>query len=403
MKLLEKSFQPWKGSSCGRPQRRSLCLLALRENFLAVTIALLLFKRASAEDHVSVKWQDYSEDNNRIRVISKYLGIDKSVTENFRIKFHAVNDAITGATPSGSPDEDGSVPLSEMSDERESVVTDFEWTHGTGSTVFQYSRSKESDFLSIGYALTQVKEFNNRNTRLSLGVSYVDNEVFAAFMPMTELKDSTDLFVGLTQVIDPNTLFTVNLSHGESDGFLSDPYKTILQNTEIVPGLFLPLTYQENRPDNRSKDILYLNTKRYFNSLRASMDIGYRYFTDSWNVDSHTIDIEWHQKIGEKFRLSPKLRFYRQTAADFYTLDLSGANFIASDNPNGLAPHYSADYRLAKLETLTYGLKALYQIANRVTLDANFERYDMSGKDGRTPAEAFPDADVLTLGINIEF
>ena len=368
-----------------------------------MSAAILIYKHATAEDHVSVKWQDYSEDDGRIRVISKYVGIEKSVNANFRVKVHAVNDAITGATPSGSPDEDGSVPLSDMSDERDSIVTDFEFEHGIRSTSFQYAYSKESDFLSIGYALTHVTEFNKRNTRLSLGVSYVDDEIFASFMPQTEKKESTDLFVGLTQVINQNTLLTVNLSHGKSDGFLNDPYKTILQNTEPFPGLFLPLTFQENRPGDRSKDILYVNTKHHFTKLDGSVDFGYRYFTDSWGIDSHTLDLEWYQKVGEKLRISPKLRYYRQSSARFYSLDISDADFTATDTPDGSAPHYSADYRLAELQTITYGLKAVYSYNESLALDISFERYDMTGKDGVTPAEAFPDADVLTIGLTYQF
>ena len=378
-------------------------LFQSKRTSLALLVSIVLFVRTHAEDSISAKWQDYSEDDDRIRVISKYIGIDKTINENFAIKVHAVHDAISGATPSGSPDDDGTVPLSSMKDERNSIVTDFELSFGSRTTSFQYARSKESDFLSIGYALTHAVEINNRNTRISVGLSYVDDAIFASFMPQTEDKSSTDLFVGVTQVINRNTLFTANLSHGESDGFLSDPYKSILQNTELAPGLFLPLTYQENRPDNRSKDILYLNTKHHFESLRGSLDVGFRLFTDSWGVDSQTVDIEWYQSFGEKLRLVPKVRYYRQSGADFYTTHLSNASFTPLDEPMGLFPHYSADYRLAALNTVTYGVKAIYKIKENFEFDASFERYDMSGRDPNTPESAFPDANVLTLGFNFHF
>jgi hypothetical protein len=374
-----------------------------KRKLLTYSAVALLITRSYAEDKVSVKWQDYSEDDDRIRVISKYVEIDKGITENLTIKAHIVNDAISGATPTGSPNEDGTVPLADMDDERNSIVTDFVYTHGIRTTSFQYARSKESDFLSVGYALSHSTEFNKRNTRLSLGVSYIDDDIFASFMPQTEHKESTDLFVGLTQVIDPNTLFTINLSHGESDGFLSDPYKTIVQNTEIAPGLFLPLTFLENRPKDRSKDILYLNTKHYFSNLRGGIDIGFRYFTDNWDVDSQTLDIEWYQSFGEKLRIAPKLRYYKQSAANFYTTNLNNAPFTASDEPSGAAPNYSADYRLAKLGTVTYGLKVIYSATDNLYFDASYERYDMSGKDNITPEAAFPDADVITLGLTYQF
>ncbi len=371
---------------------------------LATTCLLLIVsKRSLAEDNVSAKWQDYSEDNGRIRVVSKYIGVEKQVTESVRLNVHAVNDAITGATPSGSPDEDGNVPLSEMHDERNSVVTDVVWEHGTHSESFEYSRSKESDFLSIGYAYTHTSEFNKRNTRLSLGVSYVDDEIFAVFMPEMETKSSKDFFVGVSQVLDPNTIFTANLSYGSSTGYLSDPYKSILQNTEIIPGFFLPLTYMENRPSEKNKKILFLNTKHYFPKLHGSADISYRYFKDSWDLDSHTLSLEWYQKIGEKLILIPKLRLYRQSAANIYQINLNEADFTPSDTPDGSGPNYSADYRLAALESTGYGIKLLYKPTERFSLDVDLERYEMSGRDSVTPADAFPDADVLTLGLTFKF
>ncbi|MBT5815245.1 MAG: DUF3570 domain-containing protein [Opitutales bacterium] len=69
----------------------------------------------------------------------------------------------------------------------------------------------------------------------------------------------------------------------------------------------------------------------------------------------------------------------------------------------GLFPHYSADYRLAALDTVTYGVKAIYTLKQNIEFDASFERYDMSGRDLDTPESAFPDANVLTLGFNFHF
>ncbi len=371
---------------------------------LATTCLLLIVsKRSLAEDNVSAKWQDYSEDDGRIHVISKYIGVEKQVTESVRLNVHAVNDAITGATPTGSPDEDGTVPLSYMEEERNSVVTDVVWEHGTNSESFEYSRSKESDFLSIGYAYTHTSEFNKRNTRLSLGVSYTDDEIFAGFMPETETKDSTDFFVGISQVLDPNTIVTANLSYGKSSGYLNDPYKIIRQDTELLPGLFLPLTFPENRPNEKNKKILFLNTKHHFTKVNGTADISYRYFKDSWDLDSHTLSLEWYQKIGEKLILIPKLRLYRQSAASIYQTDLNEADFAASDTPDGSGPNYSADYRLAELESTGYGIKLVYKTTERLSLDIDLERYEMSGRDSITPASAFPDADVLTLGLTFKF
>ncbi len=358
-----------------------------------------LLRDGFAEDHISVKWQDYSEDDDRIRVISRYLGVEKEINSSFTLKAHGVHDAISGATPTGVPAEDGvEVPLSNLTDQRTSGVVDLVWTKDIHSTSFQYAHSKESDFLSRGYSFSTTTELNKRNTGINYGVSFINDLISPSFFDRSKQKDSWDYFLGVSQVVDPNTVVALNFTYSVFDGFLSDPYKIVLQETEILPGLSLPLTFQENRPDNRIRRIWYTNVKRFFPEINGSLDFGYRYFSDTWGIDSHTFDFEWYQKFGERWIVRPNYRYYKQSAADFYTLDLTGEPFAATEEPSGLAPFYSADYRLAKMDTSSYGLKVIFKINETFSLDAAFERYEMEGRDGKTPQSAFPDADILTLG-----
>lgn len=356
-----------------------------------------------AEDHISVKWQDYSEDDDRIRVISRYVGFEKQINNQLNLKGHGVHDAISGATPTGVPADDGvNVPLSNLVDVREAGVFDLDWTHGIHTSTFQFSYSSESDFLSRGYAYSQTTEVNKRNTGISYGISYVDDTIRPAFFDNQEAKDSYDYFVGISQVVDPNTIVALNFTYGDFSGYLSDPYKIIRRETEVAPGISLPLTFGENRPSERARRIWFFNVKRFFDNIGGSLDFDYRYFSDNWSVESNTFDLEWYQKIGENLIIRPKYRYYSQNAASFYILDLTGTPIDPRDSIAGVAPNYSSDYRLAKFDSHTYGVKVIYKINERYTIDAAWERYEMEGKD-ETPQSAFPDADVLTLGASIWF
>lgn len=364
---------------------------------------LFALRLSIAEENLSVKWQDYSEDNDRIRVISRYLGFEKQVSNQITLKGHGVHDAISGATPSGVPADDGvNVPLSHLEDVREAGVIDLDWTHGIHKSTFQYSHSSESDFLSRGYSFSQTSEINKRNTGLSYGASFIDDDVKPAFFSEHREKESYDYFVGISQVVDPNTIVALNFTYGDFSGYLSDPYKIIRKETEVLPNIFLPLTFPENRPDGRVRRIWYFNVKRFFDQVGGSLDFDYRYFNDTWGVESSTFDLEWYQKIGENLIIRPKYRYYAQNAADFYTLDLTGAAFNPRDTVRGQPPHYSPDYRLAKFDTITYGVKVIYKFGERISVDASVERYEMEGKD-ETPQSAFADADVVTLGASLWF
>ncbi len=356
-----------------------------------------------AEDHISVKWQDYSEDNDRIRVISRYMGFEKKVSNRITLKGHGVHDAISGATPSGVPADDGvNVPLSNLTDVREAGVIDLDWTHGIHKSTFQYSHSSESDFLSRGYSYSQTSEYNKRNTGLSYGISFIDDGVRPTFFNEHREKESYDYFLGISQVVDPNTIVALNYTYSDFSGYLSDPYKIIRRETEVLPDIFLPLTFAENRPTDRRRHIWFFNVKRFFDQAGGSLDLDYRYFNDNWGVESSTFDLEWYQKIGENLIIRPKYRYYTQNSADFYTLDLTGTVIDPRASLQGVAPFYSADYRLAKFDTHTYGVKVIYKFGDRFSVDAAFERYEMEGKD-ETPQSAFPDADVLTLGASLWF
>jgi hypothetical protein len=40
--------------------------------------------------------------------------------------------------------------------------------------------------------------------------------------------------------------------------------------------------------------------------------------TDDWGVDSHTLDVHWHQPVRMKWYVQPHVRYYTQSAAEFW-------------------------------------------------------------------------------------
>jgi hypothetical protein len=101
--------------------------------------------------------------------------------------------------------------------------------------------------------------------------------------------------------------------------------------------------------------------------------------------------------------LVPSVRGYRQNAADFYFPTLTGTGIVPTAPPTGRAPYYSADYRLSALDTLDYGIKAVWTPTAHWQVDAAFDRYDMHGRDGVTSARAYPQATYATFGLKFTF
>jgi hypothetical protein len=241
--------------------------------------------------------------------------------------------------------------------------------------------STESDYDSISLSLEDAIDFNRKNTALLVGAAYTHDRVDVFYRDRTETKRTVDAMVGVTQVLDKNTLFTANLSLGRVEGFIGDPYKVAELNGILVP---------EKRPDEKDKQILFLSIARHLHAVDASIEAAYRYYTDSFGIQADTVELAWYQYLGTRWILRPALRYYQQSAAEFYGVRFSGS-----------PEYYSADYRLSDMDTLGYGLKLIWMANDRLVFDAAFDRYVMEGRDGMTADEVYPSANVFTVGIGL--
>lgn len=372
---------------------------------LSLVIALLQAKSGRAEDSINYKYQHYQEDADRILVKAHYLSGQKVFGEHFELKAMGLIDTISGATPTGQPAPEGSdqVPLTQMEDERTAFAVDAVGLFGPQTFTLQYAYSTESDYKSNAISVSGVREFNDKNTTVQLGYAYTDDSIFAGYLDAWQDKTTHDFIIGVTQLLDPRTVLTVNLAYGDISGYLNDPYKLVEKHVEILPGLSLPLTFPENRPTHRTKFIALFALTKTIEKLGGTIDASYRYFEDNHRLASHTLSLDWYQKIGDRFILRPNLRWYRQSAANFYTVTLDGTGIDPTPIPTGMAPFYSADYRLSEMDTFTYGLKGIYEAADWLRIDATVERYEMKGRDGVTSASAYPKATILTAGFSFLF
>lgn len=369
---------------------------------------LALSRDVRAEDSVSYKYQHYQEEADRVRVIAHYLRAEHSFgTGATSIAVQGVHDTITGASPSGAAPAAGSgaVPLTTVQREiRRGVLGEIKHTIAHHALTAQLSHSKESDYISRGFALTDVVDFNQHNTAVQFGWAHADDDVEPRFFTSARKKRSDDFIVGVTQTLDKETTVTANFTFGTTRGYLSDPYKVITKETELAPGLFLPLTYGENRPDGRDKWIVYTQLNRFFTEANGALDASYRFFHDEWGIEAHTWQFAWLQKLGSRVTFVPSVRYHLQSAADFYHPTLTNTSITPASSPSGKAPHYSADYRLAELQAITLAAKVVVQITDHLTADLAVSRYEMSGRDqGRTPASAFPKATIVDVGFNVSF
>lgn len=363
------------------------------------TLLLWLAPRVRAESSASYKHEDYRESGGRIAVKTDGAFIEQDIGTATQLKVEGILDAIAGATPTGQPAPAGSdqVPLAQLSEYRKAWSAAVAHQFAPTKLALGVANSRESDYVSTGWSLNSQTEFNQKNTTLLIGVAGTDDEVRVFHQPQREKKRTNDVIVGVTQLLDPNTSFTFNLTWGRQRGYLSDPYKLVQKETEIVANVFLPLTFPENRPGEREKWIALANINRAFGS--GTLDLAYRFYHDTFGTDAHTLDAAWFQRLGERLILRPSFRFYDQSAADFYYYRLDGTSIVPQAGaPRRGGPFYSSDYRLSAMRTTTFGLKLIWRATEALHFDAGYERYRMRGTDDVTPQSAYASANIWTAG-----
>ncbi len=362
---------------------------------------------ARADDSLSYKFENYTETGGRVGVQTQGFVANQSIGTDMQFGLTLVTDAIAGATPTGISALAGSslVPLSHLSDHRKAWEADLARQFSRINIATGFSESREHDYVSKGLSINSLTDFNEKNTTLLAGIDAHNDNVETFYDPQHFYvrKRAFSAIMGVTQLLDRLTKVTLNVTWARETGYLSDQYKLVEQNVELIPGSFFPLVFAENRPSEHNSGVAFLAINRAFPGLNGSLEASYRLYADTYGVVANTAEIRWLEKIGRHFTVSPELRLYEQGAANFYYYDLRSTDILPTATPDPGGPAYSSDYRLSSLYTTTCGIRTDWNPSDRLQFDVSYDRYTMRGRDGITPQSAYPRANMVTLGARISW
>ena len=386
---------------------RSRCAATGTTALPLALILVLIRPAARADDFIASKYEYYDESGGRVGVRTIGLTANEDIGASMQLGLTLMNDAIAGASPTGIPAPAGSsqVPLAELSDHRKEWEVDFSRRIGDVDVSIGTSQSREHDYVSRGWSLNTVTDLNQRNTQLLLGVAGHDDDVETFFDPQHYYlgKQAFSAIAGFTQVIDPRTFVTLNVTWSRETGYLDDQYKLVQKTEELVAGSFFPLAFAENRPGERNMASVFAAVNRAYPRLHGALEASYRFYADTFGVTANTVELRWIQKLGEAVTLAPELRLYRQGGADFYYYDLDATDITPTVVPDSNGPAYSSDYRLSSFDAVTYGIKATWKVRPHLQLELAFDRYAMRGIDGVTPQSAYPVANIMSAGARLSW
>jgi len=373
----------------------------------------------------------YSE-TDRVTAVEPVVSLSKDLGDDKIFSVKTVLDTLTGASATGavpsaivqtftSPSGEKTytsdphqTPLDEtFKDTRAALSMNLDSPIGRNNrSNIGFNVSAEHDFTSISGNASWQHFLDNKNTTLTVGTNFESDKISPQGSVPIALTDTSlslrgsssktktvvDLMFGVTQVINSHSLFQINLSLSESSGYMTDPYKMV----SIVDATGEPtFNIFENRKDKRSKQSLFGKYKVAFDNSDI-FTLSYRYMTDDWGVNSHTIDTTYKYKLSHGYYVQPHLRFYKQSAADFY-------RYFLRDNET--VPEFvSADYRLGELNTNTIGLKIGRNIDDQRSWSARLEYYQQSGQSSPAVAigqlkqqDLFPDVNAIIIQVNYSF
>ncbi len=343
-------------------------------------------------------------------------------------------DTLTGATPNGATAsnvaqtftqasgagsyrvEAGELPaVDPHMDTRLAVEAGYSDQHSPDLVInYDGHVSMEFDYLSFGFSNGYQIDFDRHNTSLFLGYSGEYNRVHPvgntptplALMttegtlqnrgPAAKTRSSAEGSIGLTQVIDRQSLFQVRLTRSHFSGYLNDPYKLLSiiddQNTSTL-GSTLEYRF-ENRPGSRDRDTFYFAYKR--DLADALVDLSLRYSDDDWEISASTVDIRYRHRLTGGAFIQPHIRFYKQSEAYFFRHSLPISE--------GLPEFASADTRLGAFDAVTLGISYGSQVLDGMQHRFVMEFYTQEGESHPRDAlglqnqqNLFPSLKVLVL------
>lgn len=400
---------------------------------LAAATCALLGNQVQAEEKSGEDWQFdtailYYGETDRVQLAEGVLNANKTFAGERVFNGKIAIDTLTGASATGAVAQPGVQTFTRPSGNGQYLVNPGEtplddtfkdtrvqlsaqwtqplWENMSGSTGVHLS--KEYDYLSLGINGSLERDFNQKNTTASFGLSYqydaidpvgeapiglssmvvnngqfVDESAFEQAFNATRSSDSKDkntldALFGVTQIINRRMLMQFNYSFSVADGYLNDPYKLLSVVNDA--GLTEDLVH-EQRPDKRTKHSFYWQTK--YASDYGVADISYRFATDDWDINSHTIDSRFRIPLTDNSYLQPHFRYYQQSAADFYQPFLLADPLlpILASAPLASAALASADYRLGEMTAYTLGLKYAMQLENGREWAVRLEYYQQDPKN----------------------
>lgn len=382
-------------------------------------MSIVALNATYAENYVAIEYLQYDENSNRVSVSAPSLTASYDIGTDYNIKADFVHDSVSGATPTWKSDT-GSGASGKISNSGNYVYENQNFTEARNAgSLMITKRFKNRDELYTGFDYSRESDFDSKsvsadymhyidkshNQSVNVGISYTLNEIlsnqnvidseqnkryeedddeneFDSGSGASKKEESTSLNIqaGITQILNDHSAIKLDAFTILDNGYLTNPHANIVRNYNRSNQKLVT----ENRPDKR---VAYGANLKYITMVGADMSFktNYRFYSDDWNINSHTIDSDIYYTLNSDITLGIGLRYYTQTKAKFYNKNI---DFFTKEI------YASSDERLSSFDAMTYKANIDFKYNNNISYNLGGEFYSQS---------TGLDATIITGGVKYSF
>lgn len=205
----------------------------------------------------------------------------------------------------------------------------FDAAYLTGKTQFNIgvTLSDENDYEATSARFDISHAFFSEMTTIGIGYSQGDDDISNSQNDtfFRELKRRNYRF-NVSQILSKNLIVNLNYESIVDEGYLQNPYRQTIELNCITGGVDFSSCDSDQRlvtlaneiyPSTRNSDAFSLKFA-YHLPWEAALKTRLGYFSDSWDIESFSIEFDYSQRFSEKLIADFRVRYYDQSQAFFY-------------------------------------------------------------------------------------
>ena len=280
----------------------------------------------------------HSYDGGGVRASGPALLVRKSIADKVSLSAGYYVDAVSNASI------DVVTTASPFKETRKAYDLGADWLVRDSIVSLGLNTSREPDYTANGLSVDVAHEVFGAMTTVSMGFTRGSDEVLKAHeRDFHDVATHWQYRFGLTQILSPRWLTSVNFEAISDAGFLGSPYRAARVFGAAVP---------ERVPRTRSSRAIKFRSLYDYGDgpTRTALRAEYRYYWDNWDITAQTAEFGAARYVAPGWMAEASMRFYSQGKALFY-----------SDNAQSETLYISRNRQLGAFNSNTLGARLTYR------------------------------------------